>query len=330
MRNACLIFVLFVCLANGCTIGRQTEALEAQLRTQEDHLAQLAGQLERTRAELAAARQDSDALRAQLASDGQPVIPAEQAELFYRLHKIRIDSLQSSYLPGDPGQAGELQVMITPLDEFETALRIPGEVRLKVVEQTGSGNAPAVVAERSFSPAEVRENWTAGWVTSGFVLQWPWPAELPDPESLEAVQLVAEFETLDGRAFETTQTLKLRKSTERPLSAPPVAAHTISHTEATDQQPSETAKTPAVELAAVEQPVEEKKVPNPPSFDVPAPLPIPVPIPSPRKISSTSTAQADKTPTAANAEIQVPPAPAPPARTEHSDRRVIEEFPVYR
>ena len=233
MRNSCRQFVLFACLASfgptvcGCTIGHQTEALEAQLRSQEDHLAELASQLERTRADLAAARKDSEALRTQLVSEGKPVIPAEQAEQFYRLGKIRIDTLQSSYLPGDPGQPGHLQVSLAPLDEFDTALRIPGEVTLQILSEDSQGNPAGVMAETIFPASEVRENWNAGWVTSGFVLQWPWPDGLPDPETLDSILLAARFETLDGRSFESTQKLRLRKSAGYSSSAP-IAAHTLS------------------------------------------------------------------------------------------------------
>lgn len=255
MRNSCRQFVLFACLASfgptvcGCTIGHQTEALEAQLRSQEDHLAELASQLERTRADLAAARKDSEALRTQLVSEGKPVIPAEQAEQFYRLGKIRIDTLQSSYLPGDPGQPGHLQISLAPLDEFDTALRIPGEVTLQILSEDSQGNPAGVMAETVFPASEVRKNWNTGWVTSGFVLQWPWPDGLPDPETLDSILLAARFKTLDGRSFESTQKLRLRKSAGY-SSSTPIAAHTLSPQ--TELAPADSKQPEGIETASHE------------------------------------------------------------------------------
>lgn len=172
--NSCLAFLCLLLSAGsvgGCSANRQVEYLESQLRRQESEMLKLAGELNRTQSELLAARQDALTLRKQLAEGGQQVIPLEQAESFYSLAGIQIDKLQTSYLPGESGQPGRLSVMVTPVDQFRAALRVPGEITFKL--RSGEDEAAPLV-ERTFTPQEVRELWTGGWVSSGFLLQLPW------------------------------------------------------------------------------------------------------------------------------------------------------------
>lgn len=208
--GACGLFAALLLLA-GCSANRHADTLEAQLRHQESEINRLTGALNRVEAELMATREDSQALREQLTGTGQQVIPPEQAELFYRVSGVQIDKLQTSYLPGEQGESGRLAVMVTPVDQFQTALRVPGEITIKL-RPTETDGQPALL-HQTFHAREVQQLWTAGWVSSGYLLQIPWDTEHAGEEATEqpmqAVRLEATFRTFDGRQFSTQQEFAL-------------------------------------------------------------------------------------------------------------------------
>jgi len=216
--------VLLVLLLSGCSMSRQTETLEAYLREQETQLSSIHRQLQQTEADLAAARQESQLLRSQLTSSGKAVIPPEQAELFYRLSGIQFDTMQTSFLPGEAAGTGEFTVFITPVDQFQTALRIPGEIQISVLSATDS--EPRTLAHTTFPANQVQGAWTAGWVSSGFVLQLPWTSQQQAQLNDHKVLLEATFKTIDGRNFTARHpvTLPSGGATPTALQTVPVAA----------------------------------------------------------------------------------------------------------
>ncbi len=270
MSGACGMLALLLLLA-GCSANRHVDTLEAQLRHQESEINRLTGALNRVEAELMATREDSQALRTQLTGAGQQVIPPEQAELFYRVTGVQIDKLQTSYLQGEQGESGRLAVMVTPVDQFQTALRVPGEITIKLRPTETEGQA--ALLHQTFHAREVQQLWTAGWVSSGYLLQIPWDTEhagdTAADQPMQAVSLEATFRTFDGRQF----------STQLEFALPP------------GRNPTEIA---AGEPEQLEQP--ERRVPVPIEPVVFEPV--------------------------------RPPSGFP--RTDTSDRRTIEEFPVYR
>ncbi len=208
MRWFLLIF--FLQFVVGCAADRQTELLEARLREQQDYAAQLASQLEHARADLSVARQESSTLRQQLLAKGKQPLEPEQADVLYRMTKLKIDPLQSSIIPAGASNRPVINLVVTPVDQFNEPLKLPGQVAIELFTQT-SGNSP--VEKYQFSAAEVRKKWNSGWVSSGFVFQLPWPEKVPfEHLTGEQIEVKSVFTTADGRTFSASRKLKIKKS----------------------------------------------------------------------------------------------------------------------
>ena len=205
-------FILYVLLLApiGCTANRESELLEARLREQENQLLQLSNQLDKSQVNLSVAQQESNALREQLTATGKQGIQPEQADVLYRMAKLKIDPYQSSILPAaHSSKPALINIVITPVDQFEEPLKLPGDVTITIF-------ADSVDQSKSkpyhFTASDVRKKWNSGWVTSGFVIQLPLPEELAGlKNSGRSITLKATFKTTDGREFHATQ--KLRKKT---------------------------------------------------------------------------------------------------------------------
>lgn len=206
-----LSVILIFCLAIGCKTSRQVEVLESQLRQQEEVMSQLSGELEQTRHELNASRMDANSLRTQLASSGQSSIPAEQAEMFYRISGLTIDRMQSSFLPDGQG-GGEFAVLLTPVDQLQAPMRVPGDVVFRVYDKDDRARN-TILFEKRVPGKDVSLKWTSGWVSSGFLLQFPWRAEemrrVVAEHSLEDVVVETTFITADQRNYTARLTLPL-------------------------------------------------------------------------------------------------------------------------
>ncbi|MCG6156852.1 hypothetical protein [Rubinisphaera margarita] len=258
--------MLLVLLCCGCGTSRNTELLESRLREHEDRLHQLSQQLERSENELALSQKEAADLRTQLAGTGQPVLQPEQANVLYRLSGLKIDQLQSAILPASESDQRLLNVVVTPVDQYNEALKIPGNLELKLLDESTE------LARFDIPAAELAENWSTGWVTSGYVIQLPLDASLL-PTS--PVNVVVTLRSLDGREFSHQARLET-----------------------------------GVSAGVIEQVSFEDKVPDPPGMETKVPTPRePVSAPPPHD-SLTVRPQND--------------------RIETSDRRTIDEFPIYR
>ncbi len=207
MPSFILLLLLFAAI--GCAADRQCELLEAQLREQQDYVVDLSNQLERAKADLSVANQESKALRQQLVAKGKQPLEPEQADVLYRMAKLKIDQLQSSIIPVGASNRPVINLVLTPVDQFNEPIKLPGEVTIELSTQDASDALP--VEKYHFDAAEVRKKWNAGWVSSGFVLQLPWPQKVPFTElSGQSVKLQAIFKTVDGREFSATHRLKVK------------------------------------------------------------------------------------------------------------------------
>ncbi len=206
MRQTILISLVLLGLT-GCAASRQVDSLESRLRQQEEELLRLSQELQRSQTDLAAARQDANTLRTQLTSSGKTVIPVEQAEMFYRISAITIDRMQSSFLVDEKG-GGEFAVQISPVDQLQAPLRVPGEITLKVLHPENPAALPLL--ERQFTGKDVKRSWNDGWVSSGFLLQLPWSAPAMSAAGpLEKVIVEAVYTTVDNRQFTARQEMTL-------------------------------------------------------------------------------------------------------------------------
>ncbi len=203
----CFILLLVLQATVGCAADRQGELLEARLREQQDYAAKLASQLERAQADLSVASQESNSLRQQLVASGKQPLHPEQADVLYRMAKLKIDQYQSSIIPIGNSNRPLINMVLTPVDQFNESIKLPGDVTINIIDQQDS-----LLGTHRFTAAQVREKWNAGWVSSGFVFQLPWPENVSLSDlSGQQIELKATFKTADGREFEATHQLKVKK-----------------------------------------------------------------------------------------------------------------------
>lgn len=240
--------LLLVVLLVGCTTRKQTDLLEARLRDQESRISELMDSLDRSQADLKLAQKQNLDLTQQLSQSGQPVLQPEQANVLYRLAGVRIDPLQSAILPVSQTSESMLNLVLTPLDQYDEPLKIPADltVEVRVSRQ--------VVETFQLSATELASRWNSGWLSSGYILQFPLSEQTTAAKNLD---VTARFRSLDGREF----TDKLR-------------------------------------IAGQHDPPVMQAVPRPPEFD----------------------AEPDR----------IPDLPDETTRMETSDRRTVDEFPIYR
>jgi hypothetical protein len=184
----------------GCAAG-DVDALESELRVQEDTIAHLQNQLSSVTAEARAAQAETDTLRNQLAQQGQPgVILPEQAHVLFRvqrieLHKYMTGGLDKDGLPGDDA----MTVLLVPQDQDGELLKVPGGIHIDLFDMTQPEDQQKIGAY-DFSPDEVQQAWHSGFFGSGFMLELP----LDNPPQSSKVTLHAELATADGREFHAT------------------------------------------------------------------------------------------------------------------------------
>jgi len=190
--------IIAVCLASGCSTRKETDLLEARLRDQEERLTQTLDDLQRTRSELELTRKESQDLRTQLVRKGRPVLQPEQADVFYRLSGLRIDPLQSAILPASHESERILNLVVTPVDQYDQPLKYPANLTLIAKAKD------AEIARLDYQAAEVAAKWSEGWLSSGYVLQIPIATAKLEAE---AIAVEVQFLTPDGRDFSSQVTL---------------------------------------------------------------------------------------------------------------------------
>ena len=135
----------------------------------------------------------------------------EQADVLYRMAGLQIDKLQSSILPVGYSEKPLINIVLTPVDQFDKPLKLPGNVTVELFAED------ILLATEQFSASEVRKQWTSGWTSSGFVLQFPWPEKHSlEQYSGEYLTAQATFNTADGREFTAKQKLKVKKQISTP------------------------------------------------------------------------------------------------------------------
>ena len=218
-------------LCSGCVGTRNnTDLLEARLRQQEDLAYQYHRELTELRAELNVAHQEADVLRSQMASIGQETLPAEYTRSLFRVEGLRFNGMftRSRDQDGEPGD-DMLVAVFYPVDEHGDLVKLPGAIEVEVLDMTRP-EAERNVASWEFSPADSRELWTSGFLSSGYELKLPWDEPPPSGELIVHARLT----TADGRQFDATHTIEVENGplTDRPLQlSPPSTARPVSQGE---------------------------------------------------------------------------------------------------
>lgn len=191
-------------LAAGCTL-RPNAALENELRLREDRVLALQHELRQTRQELVAARRESEHLREQARQTGEQVLATEQADVLFRAEGLRINTLLTGGLDED-GRPGDelLSVVLEPFDADGGTLKLPGDLTIEISDP--AADEAESIGEWTYSAADVRSAWHAGFIVTGFKFRLPLPSALRH----ETLVVHARLSTTDGRAFDATETVNVR------------------------------------------------------------------------------------------------------------------------
>jgi hypothetical protein len=199
-------FTLLI-LMSGCAFRGNTEVLEAQLRLQEDQLVELETDLQKTRSDLNVSQRESNSLRNQLTSKGEKTLLPEQADVLYRVERIRINKLLTAGADRDDKPGDDvLTTLITPQDEEGDTMKVPGTVEFALLDLSLPEENQRI-GYWTFPAKQTREHWHSGFAGSGYRIDLPWQ-ETPKNEEL---LLHVRFTTTDGRQFDTNQTVRIER-----------------------------------------------------------------------------------------------------------------------
>ena len=196
---------LFVCACLAGCAAVDSSPLESRLREQESFIADLEGELDKSRKDLQIARNDTEALRQQLADAGRDRLVAEQSALLSKAEGVRLNPLLTRGVDVD-GSPGDdlLSVLVTPVDGDGELVKLPGSVEIQLLDLALPAGRQEL-GRWSFDTAETRAKWHAGLLSAGFLYELRW--KVPPPR--EDVTLHITFTTPDGRKFDTTSPLKI-------------------------------------------------------------------------------------------------------------------------
>lgn len=198
---SCLCFVGL----SGCLGRTQADLLQARLREQQQILAETQAQLDASAKELKLARKETEGLRHQLAKSGAPGLLPEQSDALVRVSAIRINSMLTAGFDRDDAYGDDsLVVQFTPVDDTGEVVRLPGEVRIRVVDPALPEDSQTV-DEWTFSAAESRERWVRGFLGNGYQFTLPWQRPPKNSDLVVHVQL----RPADGREFTATHLVKI-------------------------------------------------------------------------------------------------------------------------
>jgi len=194
----------------GCLARGNSDLLQARLREQQEHTAEVERRMDAAQADLQRARRESEQLRAELAKSGKRVVAAEYTESLVRASKLQINSLVSGGLNRDnrPGDDA-LVAYISLVDDDGESIKLPGSVELTLLDPS-LPEPSRQIGHWRFSADECRNKWTRGFAGSGF--QFTVPLE----ESVLHEQLVlnAKLTTADSRVFDASQLVRVATGSE--------------------------------------------------------------------------------------------------------------------
>jgi len=209
-------------LAAGCASRGQLDILESRLRQQDDTITQLQNQITATQSQLQAAHRESDDLKTQLA-DGTRTARVEQVSALGTVEGIELNRFLTGGLDRD-GQPGDeaLSAVVVPTDSQGNLVKAPGSVSITLFDLS-KPEAQQRIGYWEYSPKQSEPLWHSGFLGSGYIIRQPWQQK---PQSANLL-VHARLKTIDGRQFDTSQTIHIvPPSGALPTAAPGVAADT--------------------------------------------------------------------------------------------------------
>lgn len=191
-------------LTAGCASRGQMDILESRLRQQDDSITQLQTQLSTSQSQLQAARRESTELKTQLA-DGTRTARVEQVSALGQVEGIELNRFLTGGLDRD-GVAGDelFSAVIVPTDSQGNLVKAPGSVSVTLFDLSRP-EAQQRIGRWEFSPKQSDSLWHSGFLGSGYIVRVPWQNRPQSPNLL----VHARLKTIDGRQFDTSQTIHI-------------------------------------------------------------------------------------------------------------------------
>jgi hypothetical protein len=219
-------------LAAGCATTGQIEVLESRLRRQEDANNQLQAQLTESQHQLTASRREAGDLRTQLASD-KKVVRAEQLTALGTVEGISLNKYLTGGFDRDGVPGDEMfSAVVVPADADGNLVKAPGSVVLTVLDLS-KPESQQTVGHWEFSPKDSENLWHSGFFGSGYTVRVPWQ-KIPDSPTL---LVHARLKTVDGRQFDTSQSISINPPSPTAQAAAQPAAPAPPSTPPADGQP---------------------------------------------------------------------------------------------
>lgn len=199
MRCWCFLFSILIA---GCTLTGD-DALEAQLRAQEDRIRVLETQLSETEHTARVAQKEASTLRAQLREpDAAP--RREQLAVGLAVEELEIHNMLTGF-----SENGELHAVIRPVDADGDLIKLPGKIEVRLVN-LAAPNGSQQLGKWEFSDTESRALWSSAAIGAGYVVDLPAGTIPADAE----LMLHARFAPSDGRQFDASHSLRVSEVTQ--------------------------------------------------------------------------------------------------------------------
>lgn len=134
------------------------------------------------------------------------VTPPEEVQRMTGVSKVEIGPSSAGRDLDEDGIDDAISLIVIPRDQDNDPFKCPGEVTVVVTEATDSG-ALRPVAEGSVDQESLRRAWRTSLLSSGYEIIVPW-SSAPTRDQLTAA---VKWTTLDGRVFEATRAVTIRR-----------------------------------------------------------------------------------------------------------------------
>ena len=225
-------------LACGCALRGQIDILESRLRQQEDSIAQLQGQLSTSQSQLQAARRETEDLNTQLTA-GTRTARVEQLSALGQVEAIELNKFLTGGLDRDGIPGDELfSAVIVPTDSQGNLVKVPGSVSLTLFDLS-QPEAQQRIGRWEFHAQT--ERIAVAQRVSGERLYRRASRGKQQPHSANLL-VHARLKTIDGRQFDTSQSIRIvppAGGTTRPTNVA-AAAKDVRKTRPADAPPAKT------------------------------------------------------------------------------------------
>jgi outer membrane murein-binding lipoprotein Lpp len=191
-------------LAAGCASRGQLDILESRLRQQDDTITQLQNQVTTTQSQLQAAHRESTELRTQLAENTRNA-RVEQVSALGQVEGIELNRYLTGGLDRDGKPGDEIfSAYVVPTDSQGNVVKAPGSVAVTLFDLS-KPEPQQRIGRWEYSAKDADALWHSGFLGSGYIIRQPWQQR---PESANLL-VHARLKTIDGRQFDTSQTIHI-------------------------------------------------------------------------------------------------------------------------